>query len=98
MMLPENADRLTERLRDSDVPNHLHDGLMRYFAQGILPGSFLQAVLTGSWERAILRADSFSLRGLPALVRFLQMECPAEAWGSRARVAAWTTTPSRLEP
>ena len=88
---------LVGALRDSGIPDHLRDGLVRYFADGILPGGFLQAVLCNNLHEAIGRGDPGSLFALPALVEFLRWRTPAEAWGSVARVRAWTTTPNRLE-
>lgn len=81
----------------SGVPEHLRSGLVRYFADGILPGSFLAAVLCNDLTKAVVRADPFSLHGLEALVTFLIDHAPADAWGSYEAVLGWTTTPDRLE-
>jgi hypothetical protein len=84
-------------LTASQVPAHLHEGLLRYVQDGILPGSFLQAVLCNDLREAVSRADPFAFVGLPALITFLEYHAPIPAWGSRRRVLAWTTTPDRLE-
>jgi len=89
--------RLIGALQASAVPEHLRAGLVRYVADGILPGSFLQAVLVNDLTQAVLRADPSSLAGLSALVTLLVDHVPAVAWGSRTAVLAWTTTPDRLE-
>jgi len=81
----------------SRVPEHLREGLVRYFADGILPGSFLQAVLVNDLMSAVMRADPFSLVSVGHIAAFLVDHAPAGAWGSREAVLAWTTTPSRLE-
>ena len=81
----------------SDVPEHLRPGLVRYFSDGILPGSFLQAVLVNDLMQAARRADPESGAGLVPLVDFLVTHAPSTAWGSREAVLAWTTTPERLE-
>lgn len=88
---------LATRLEQSTVPAHLHEGLLRYLHDRILPGGFMQAVLCNDLQQAVCRADPVSLAGLRALVEFLQWDCPAEAWGSRDAVLAWTATPDRLE-
>lgn len=80
-----------------DVPHHLREGLLRYFSDGILPGSFLQAVLCNDLAQAVSRGDPISIAGMTSLVAFLQWSTPAMAWGSREHVLAWTTTPDRLE-
>jgi hypothetical protein len=84
-------------LAESKVPDHLRDGLVRYVTNGILPGGFVQAVLCNNLREAIRRSSHGGVGALPALVEFLTWHMPPEAWGSVARVRAWTTTPDRLE-
>lgn len=84
-------------LPTSGIPPHLHEGLVRYFADGILPGSFLQAVLCNDLAEAVRRADPFAFTTLGHLVTFLIDVAPPTSWGSRDVVRAWTTTPNRLE-
>lgn len=81
----------------SGVPHHLRAGLVRYFSDGILPGSFLQAVLCNNLQLALARADPVAWAGLASIVTFLRTHAPDDAWGSRETVLAWTTTPDRLE-
>ena len=81
----------------SEIPHHFRGGLIRYFGEGIVPGGFLQAVLANDLRLAIARAGPGSVLALEPLVRFLDDHAPAAAWGSAAAVAAWTTTPERLE-
>jgi hypothetical protein len=81
----------------SGIPDHLRDGLLRYFADGILPGSFLQAVLCNDLQQAIRRAAPGAILAIPELLTFLTAHAPAGSWGSREAVLAWTTTPQRLE-
>lgn len=88
---------LVGALEGSGVLHNLRPGLVRYFSDGILPGSFLQAVLVNDLMQAVIRADDGSAFRLADLVRFLIHHAPASAWGSRAAVLAWTTTPDRLE-
>jgi hypothetical protein len=101
LLTDAERDTLVERaiagVAECHVPMHLRDGLVRYFSDGILPGSFLQAVLCNDLAQAILRAAPNGLSALPPLILFLQHYAPASAWGSRDLVLAWTTTPDRLE-
>jgi hypothetical protein len=89
--------KIIEAFATSGVPDHLRAGLVRYFSDGIMPGSFLQAVLCNDLIEAVRRADPSSRSALPSLIDFLMMHAPAQAWGSRERVLAWSTTPERLE-
>lgn len=71
---------------------HLHrkfkGGMTLYFNAGILPGSFLKAVLRNDLTDAILRADVESIQLLPGLVRWLvhDLDQP-KMWGSTQKVA-----------
>ena len=67
------------------------------FSDGIIPGSFLQSVLTNNLTQAVLRADLEAELGLGPLIRFLLEHAPASAWGTREAVLAWSTTSQRLE-
>lgn len=89
--------RLVAALTASGVADHLRGGLVRYVADGILPGGFLQAVLCNNLREAITRGSYDSIVTLPALITVLAWDFPDEAWGSVARVLGWTTTPERLE-
>lgn len=84
-------------LMEAGVPEHLRGGLVRYFSDGILPGSFLQAVLCNDLEQAVRRAAPGAVGALPSLVGVLNTCAPRASYGSRAAVLAWTTTPDRLE-
>jgi hypothetical protein len=85
-------------LPQSGIPEHLRPGLVRYFSDGILPGSFLQAVLCNDLAQAMMRAaDRPTLLALPDLVRYLSTFAPSIAWGSYDAVSGWTTTLDRLE-
>lgn len=88
---------IVNALPASGIPRHLHDGLVRYFSDGILPGAFLQAVLCNDLTQAVKREFPVEPFTLAQLVDFLLAHAPASAWGSRAAVLAWTTTPKRLE-
>lgn len=81
-----------QRLDARGVPEHLHDGLIRYFTEGLLPGDFLRAVLNNDLVEAIRRGDEVSRAHLPQLADFLYFDAPAWAWGNHARVLAWQNT------
>jgi hypothetical protein len=61
----------------------------RYVNQGILPGSFLEAVLCNDLKQACACADTDNRRQLFEIVQYLYWEVPSLCWGSPERVAAW---------
>lgn len=91
------VSRATTGLARAGVPMHLRRGLALYFSAGILPGSFLQAVLCNNLREAWLRGDPIARRDLFCIVDFLHSWAPIDSWGSRDKVLAWTVTPDRLE-
>lgn len=93
MLNPE--ERLTHALRlkaalvGTDVPESLHDGLLRYILAGVPTGSFLYAVLANDLADACNRADADNRSRLFSLVLFLVHYAPADCWGTEAKVNAW---------
>lgn len=71
------------------IPEHMHDGVQRYIEHGILPGSFLYAVLCNDLTEAVMNADSINANHLVGYIKFLSAYCPSECWGTPERVAAW---------
>jgi hypothetical protein len=92
---------LVGALPDSEIPPHLRAALVRYFVDGILPGGFLQAVLCADLPQAMARhsglGSAHAEYTIGKIYGFLLDHAPFDAWGSRAKVLAWTTTPDRLE-
>lgn len=90
--------QLRAALATSDVPFHLRGGLERYFDWGILPGGFLQSVLCNDRVQAVMRhSGAGAAFTIVTVQKFLLEHAPFDAWGSREKVLAWTTTPDRLE-
>ena len=71
------------------VPEHLRDGLARYVIHGIVPGSFLCAVLGNDLHGAIRYGDDDSLAGIKSIITFLWNSTPAACFGTAARVDEW---------
>jgi hypothetical protein len=80
-----------------NVPIHNADGLLRYFADHIPPGSFLLAVLCNDLKAACMCADETNRHHIFNIVHLLSNEAPAGSFGSLDQVNAWTTmeVPSR---
>jgi hypothetical protein len=94
----ELVTKIVGAIATSHVPEHLREGLVRYFADGILPGGFLQAVLCNDLEGAVHRHCGGGAAYTITVIRaFLIKDAPPDAWGSVTKVLAWTTTPNRLE-
>lgn len=73
----------------TSLPEYMRDGMQLYIEEGILPGSFLKAVLSNDLMGALGKADETNLAALPAYGRFLYNEAPCGCYGSPAVVASW---------
>lgn len=71
------------------LPEALRGGALRYIEQGILPGSFLQAVIRNDLSGALGQADSNNLTWIRDIVSFWYNEAPGACWGSREKMEAW---------
>jgi hypothetical protein len=68
------------------IPEYTMNALNLYVEHGIVPGSFLCAVLENNLVRAVGRADRENLAALPDIVKYIYNELPSTCWGSPARV------------
>ena len=73
----------------SSLPTHMINGLELYFYDGILPGSFLTAVLENNLVYSFARADMINKAAMENWACFLHWEMPSGSWGSPEKVAAW---------
>ena len=81
-----NEAELRTSLNECNVPQHLHDGLVRYMLYGILPGNFLTAVLENDFEGAVFSSSGEQFSTLRALAMFLHWHVPSYTHGSMASV------------
>jgi len=73
-----------------DIPDTLKLGLERWVDHGIVPGSFLRAVLQNDFCEAVLQADYQNVQHLRSIARFVYEVLPYEAWGNRVKVIDWS--------
>ena len=71
------------------LPDHDKNPLKLYIENGILPGSFLQAVLSNDLREACGRADYINKQKIVDIVSWLFNEAPASCWGSTVNVVEW---------
>jgi len=71
------------------IPSEFVAALKRYVHHGILPGSFLQAVLKNDLREACGRADHIRKYTIWDYVAFCHNYIPAGCWGSPEAVADW---------
>lgn len=68
------------------LPERFRESIDLYLERGILPGSFLLAVLENKLKEALGAADWMSVHELPGIVSWLYNNVPFNVWGSEERV------------
>ena len=81
---------MTRTISYAGLPEHAQAGMQRYLEHGIIPGSFLLAVLENDLMWAAGRADAVNLVNLPAYASFLYCEAPLGSYGSPEDVREWS--------
>jgi len=71
------------------LPEHIRGGVKRYIEDGILPGSFLIAVICNKLIDSFLRADDTNLESMIDIVDFFYNEAPSECHGSEEKMQLW---------
>lgn len=73
----------------NNLPDYMVEGLIRYIEDGIVPGSFLQAVLRNDLRDACARADAANRFLIWEYVNVLWNYTPSDCWGSPEKVQRW---------
>lgn len=71
------------------IPDYMGGGIERYIQQGVIPGDFLQAIITNDLKEAVGKADITNIKNLPAYVAYFYNEAPMGCWGSKKQMEDW---------
>lgn len=71
------------------IPLYMRGGVRRWIESGILPGSFLTAVVSNDLRKAVGKADDVNVRLLHEYISFFYNYAPSGCWGSPEKVEAW---------
>ncbi len=71
------------------IRNDLYGALERYLNNGIMPGSFLTAVLENNLMETFRRADIDNEANLKNIVGYIYNHLPRTSWGSSEKVKAY---------
>jgi len=71
------------------LPERLRGGMRRWIEHGIVPGYFLEAVLSNDLVRAITAADATNLAAMREIAVFMYQEAPAGCWRTNERIRVW---------
>lgn len=74
---------------DTYVLGYMRDSVMRWIEHGILPGSFLEAVIRNNLKEAFVRADVNNAKHVRELVCWFWNYAPVTSWGHSEAIEAW---------
>jgi len=80
------------------IPEHILPGLARYLVRGIVPGSFMEAMLTNDLRGVMQCADDTNMAALPAIWSFFYNNLPGSAWGSVDNMKEWVQQREGVSP
>lgn len=73
----------------SRLPKHMQGTVRRYIEDGILPGSFLTAVICNKLQESFTYADETNIEKMFDIVGFFCDEAPFGCWGSKKDMTHW---------
>ena len=73
----------------SNIPEHMHQGIIDYIEHGVPPGSFFNAVLENNLVEAAAHADDVNKCHLFDYAVLMYNEFPSASWGSTRRIEEW---------
>ena len=71
------------------IPEHMQEALRRYVIDRVMPGDFLQAVITNDLRGSFARADDENAKLVGLYVRWFHNIPPASCSGSKQNMANW---------
>jgi len=75
--------------RGKHIPERMMPGIENYIKHGVIPGTFLQAVICNNLKEAFMFADDENFENLAAYAGYFYNEVPSNAWGSNKRMLQW---------
>jgi|WetSurMetagenome_2_1015567.scaffolds.fasta_scaffold01476_32 hypothetical protein len=75
--------------KEFSIPEYMFSGIDLYLEIGMLPGSFLTAVISNDFVGAVSTADGENIRNLPAYANFFYNYTPETCWGSKEKMEKW---------
>ncbi len=83
------SEHQIEKMSEHGIPEYMRGGLIRYYENGISPGSFLTAVINNDLKEACGRADDTNIHCLFNYITWFYNEAPAGSWGHPNATKEW---------
>jgi hypothetical protein len=83
------SDLLSFSVDGQCIPGYMHNGIVQYIANGVIPGDFLRAVICNDLKKAVHHADDTNKVLLHLYVIFFYNYSPAPCQGSYEKMMEW---------
>jgi hypothetical protein len=71
------------------IPERTKYSIDLYVQEGIMPGGFLQAVLSNDLFEAFGRADEENTKAMKEIISYIYNKTPMSCWGNKHKIKAW---------
>ena len=88
MTLEDKINNFT--FNGESIPDHMIEGIVMYIEHGVIPGDFLQAVISNDLKGAARHADHANLPRLHVYAALLYNIFPASSQGSKEIMMSWS--------
>jgi len=89
MLDMNDLNKAHQQLTEAGIPEHCHDGIIRYVWYGVPPGGFLTSVFANDFKGAVTRSDTRNKAALEQYAYFIIWEVPSACQGSMEAVEQW---------
>jgi len=72
------------------IPKRMMPEIKMYVEEGIIPGDFLQSVISNDLFGVLGKSDNENMCNLLAYVVYFFSETPSQCWGSREKMKEWS--------
>ena len=71
------------------IPDYMHGAIIRYYENGIEPGSFLTALINNDLKETFGRADDVNRDCIRSYIMWFYNEAPGGSWGYEDAANKW---------
>ena len=80
---------MKDAIKYDGLPEHIRGGMRRYIEEGIIPGSFLQAVIKDLLVESFAQADHINIENMFSIAKFMYNQAPRACRGSESVMKEW---------
>ena len=83
------SDEQKQKMYEYGIPERMHDGIIRFYENGIPPGQFLTAIIENDLRTACGFADDENKSIIHKYVMWFYNQAPCDSWGFEGALDRW---------